>query len=718
MAPMYAGGSLKSPDVPNTNILTIENFKGVDLYNSPANVENYRSPEAPNMIRDVPGKVRKRLGYHKREQYDARINGVYFLREDSGTVKKLVHAGTKLYLDGNVIYEGMADNRGKSWQVNGRLYLLDGKKYLCCGEFEDEETHIKSYQVKAVEEIGYVPVITISRAPNGGGTQLNPPNLLSDKWTDSFLGTADAKEYQLSFDNLDETKVTAKKMKADGTWENMTEGSGFSVNRTTGKVTFTTAPGASPITGADNLEITASKKRGKFESVTEEFDGAAGQKEFVLARNTLDGEKVVVKTLKADGTWNTYTEPAGMTVDRAAGKVTMSSAPGTTPAAGKKNVQITYRYLSEPNADKINKCLVSILFGVNGAADRLFVTGNGKYKNYDWYSQLNDPTYFGDIWYSTLGQDSSGIVGYSIINDMLAAHKDEGEDGRNIILRNGILSNDKAAFPIANTIQGQGAVGRYNFAYLNEPLFVTKLGVYAVTAQDVTGDKYAQSRSFYINRALQEEDLEHSYALAYRDFYLLACRDRVYVLDGLQKTYEKNMPYSAFQYECYYWDNIGARILYEENDTLCFGTEKGEIMEFYRDTQKQQSYNDNGRAIPCRWDLPDLDGKLFYKNKTFRRISVRLASAIATGVSIYVQKRGIWSRLFDAGARARYFDFSYVEFSKINFSSDATPRTLGSKIRVKKADKARFSMRNDALNEPFGIYSIGLEYTESGNYKG
>lgn len=42
--------------------IVIEAFRGVDLNNSPSNVDKSRSPEAPNMIRDQVGKVRKRTG--------------------------------------------------------------------------------------------------------------------------------------------------------------------------------------------------------------------------------------------------------------------------------------------------------------------------------------------------------------------------------------------------------------------------------------------------------------------------------------------------------------------------------------------------------------------------------------------------------------------------------------------------------------------------------
>lgn len=628
-------GSANPPSL-KTSQVVIENLKGVDLTNSPSNVAEYRSPEAPNMVRDVPGKVRKRMGYHQVKEYADRINGIYFLND-----KKIVHAGTKLFDGDTEVYTELADERSKAWQMDGKLYLLDGKRMIVYGEFETEEKDpetdepMKKYQLKFVDEIGFTPIVMIARKPNGGGTVYQPINLVGRFFTDRFAGTETDTKYQLSADNLDADKVVVKLLNKDGEWDEKKEGNGFSVNRTTGVVTFTSAPGLSPIVGYDNVEITAAKTR-------------------------------------------------------------------------------------EGYTDKINKCKMSVLYGVNGASDRLFVTGNPEFKNYDWYSERNDPTYFGDTWYSTIGQDNSAIVGYSIVSESLAAHKDDGEDGRNIVLRKGVVDSQtkEVSFPISNAIQGEGTVAGFGFAYLNEALFVTQLGVYAITAQDITGEKYAQNRSYYINKDLTETDLTDSFAFVYKDFYLLATKKRIYLLDGLQKTYERNTPYSTFQYECYYWEIPDVRIMYEENGALCFGTNDGKLMEFYTDTESQTSYNDNGAAIACRWDLPDLDGKLFYKNKTFRYLAIRLAPAIATGFVLWVQSRGLWTKLFSSGARARYFDFSYIDFGKINFSSDATPRTIGSKIKVKKVDKARYSFRNEELNEPFGIYDIALSFTESGNFKG
>ena len=80
---------------------------------------------------------------------------------------------------------------------------------------------------------------------------------------------------------------------------------------------------------------------------------------------------------------------------------------------------------------------------MNGATDRLFLSGSPQLINYDWYSGLNDPTYWGDQAYSVLGQSDSAIVGYSIVNARLAAHKDSTDSDRNVIVREGTLVDNK-----------------------------------------------------------------------------------------------------------------------------------------------------------------------------------------------------------------------------------------------------------------------------------
>ena len=618
MAKISGGGVAKSQ-------LVIDRFRGVDLHNSPSNVDDSRSPDAPNMIRDVPSKVRKRTGYHTVQTYAGKINGRHLLRTPEGD-HELIHAGTMLYENGEIIRSGMNDGRSTGWQLDGKLYIIDGKEMVVYGEFEGEFT------AKAVSEAAYVPTIVISRDPEGGGVSFEPINLMGDRQTDSFLGKADVKEYQLSLAGLTSETVTAKKMESDGEWTDLTEGTDFTVDRATGTVTFGTAPGASPMDGMDNVQITYS-------------------------------------------------------VDRSEGR------------------------------EKVNRCSISTLYGLSGMSDRIFVSGNPEYPHYDWYCGQNDPTYFGDLWYGVIGQDSSAIVGYAVISDYLATFKDGAEDGRNVVLRGGALTENDVAFQIVGTLQGEGAVCRDGFAVLgNEPIFVTRLGFYAITPADITGEKYSQSRSFYLNKDLLEEDLESGYGIRWKDFYLFSVGERVYIMDGLQKVYEKNTPYSNYQYECYYWENIGARVMWDDDGVLCFGKEDGSVCRFYEDPEDVGSYTDDGRAVEAHWDIPDMSGKRFYQNKTVRYFAIRLASATMTGVKLWAQVRGVWKLLKDSGGKARYFTFTDLVFSKMSFSGDPTPKTLGFKVKVKKVDKVRFRLENREA-EPFGIYEVAMEYTENGKYK-
>ncbi len=622
--------SFNIPASPSKYTMVVDTFRGVDLINSPTNVEKSRSPAAPNMIRDQVGKVRKRMGYRTvaTAPEGARVNGVHFLGEE-----RLLHAGAKLYRwedgeTGAVFTElgAMADARSVSFRFDDRLYLLDGTEY----RVYDGST------LAAVSAGAYVPTVVISRNPTGGGTAYEALNLLGTRWRESFLGTAEDKTYQLTADGLDETPVTAEVLNADGEWVAKTEGTDFTVDREKGTVTFTTAPGVSPVTGHDNVRVTASKAR----------EGYGGT---------------------------------------------------------------------------VSACTVFAVYGVGGAADRVFLSGNAAKPGMDWYSAYDDPTYFPDTSYTQLSRDGARVAGYAILNNTLATFLQGSTDGRSVVVRTGSLDSDgEALFRITNTLIGEDAAAPGTFALAGkEPLFLTERGVYAITAEELTGEKYSQERSYYISAELEKaEDKAGARAIVWRDFYILALGGTLYLLDLRQRSYEKNSPYSSFQYECYYFPDITARVLFQDGDALCFGQADGKLRRFGTNVDDPGCYNDDGAAIDAYWEFSDFDGQTFFRAKTFTGISVRLASAVLTGVRIFAQKQGLWSQVFDAKERARYLDWGYIDFAKFVFSADRTPRTLWGKIKLKKVDKVRFRLQNNALNEPFGLYAFGLEWKEpGGNYK-
>lgn len=619
----------KVPSPPKRSIDTIDVLRGCDFTNSPANVDPSRSPNCVNMIRDVPGKVRKSLGWFVVNTYDdAPINGCYHI---TGKSEYIVHCGTKLYIGTTEIYSSMNNARSRAWQFDDRLYIIDGANYLVFYQ-ENGANH-----VEPVSNSAYIPTVTISKDPDGGGTSYEDLNLLQSGFTEQFLGKANVKDYQLSFKPLDATTVTAKILNSSGEWIDKVENTDFTVNRTTGVITFGTAPGVSPLTGEDNVKITAYR--------------------------TVDGY-----------------------------------------------------------ADRINKCTFGVLYGMKGGKDRLFVSGNSEYRNYDWHSEPYKPTYFPDTSYSRLGSDSSSIIGYSVIANHLAAHKDELEPEQNIFLRAGQVGKDDAEiFTITNTLRGIGAIAKDSFGYLEtEPLFLTRQGIFAVTAQDITGEKYSQNRSFYLNgKLLNEANLENAYACVFNDNYWLCLNNVAYILDGLQPTVtDKAAPYSTRQYAGFYRTNIPANVMWVFQNELYFGTTDGKVCKFHTDKYALNSYNDNGEPIEAIWETPDIDGELFYKNKSLRYLAIRVDAAIKTSMSIWAMDRGIWTFVKEDDTFSNYFSFSQFQFSGFSFSCDRTQKICRTKMRIKKVDKFRLRFINDKLNEPFTLYNIAFEYVENGYYKG
>ena len=228
------------PAGPGRSILDVDRFLGVDYTNSPANVDKSRSPNGQNMIRDVPGKVRKCMGYETIAQYPARINGVFARREDDGF---LVHAGTKLYFtggtqaggtpEGTELFSGMADARSSAWQFGNKLYILDGAGL----------TVFDGAAAGPVGDAAKIPLFTIAKAPAGGGTQYEELNLIQPKFTEQFLGTEEDTQYHLSFAGLDDAPVKVELLDAEGAWQEKAEDTDYTVDRAAGIVTFTTAPG-------------------------------------------------------------------------------------------------------------------------------------------------------------------------------------------------------------------------------------------------------------------------------------------------------------------------------------------------------------------------------------------------------------------------------------------------------------------------------------------
>lgn len=181
--------------------------------------------------------------------------GQSYVNTDIGTViynsykykfmgKEIFHSGTKLYsLDTTTgiatqIATGLSATKGVFFKFNSKLYYKQVGKYI-------------QYDGATVSDVvPYIPTVIINRTPTGGGNTNEGYNRLGKGFRNSFNGTGSATAFQLTDTSLDATAVTAT---VGGVAK--TEGVDFTVNRTTGIVTFTVAPAS----GTNNVIITAYK---------------------------------------------------------------------------------------------------------------------------------------------------------------------------------------------------------------------------------------------------------------------------------------------------------------------------------------------------------------------------------------------------------------------------------------------------------------------------
>ena len=771
----------KVPASPTKYPYKSSEFLGADFTSESSTVSEDKSPNVVNMIRSVPGKVRKRMGYHTVNDYEAQIYGAH---KFTATGDFLIHAGTKLYNFARLPNREWIDDDGNNVIAVNKEYGKYRRGILNSKEFIPGEWYLINETVAAKLSSSYTdpvdvtdpanydtPIITriqtstvstdpvkfpyyqpetdqglVSITVDFGGVSLTFGEFA--RFPDVYIPFVEGVQAtannilfltgniseNLTYDGMAEHKSVSfqlgqKLVILDGTSIKIYDGNDVKDIRECGYVPTLTISKNPSGGGTDyeplNLVCPTFIEQFVVDSTT------ASAKKFQMTFGDLDDTPVKAWVLNNEGNWIEKKEGRDFSVNRQKGIITFVNAPGITPITGEDNVKIQVDRTVEGYAERICHCTIGILFGVNGANDRLFVSGNSdkgrgvfgelySYINYDWFSQQYDPTYFGDTWYAKLGSDASAIMGYSIINNYLATHKDYNEDYQSVLIRQGDLVDGQPSFKLINTLQGTGAISKYAFSYLaTEPVFLTPLGIYAITAQDVTGEKYAQNRSYYLEgKLLKEPGLENAHSIAWKDYYILAINDHMYILDGLQPIRtDRSRPYATRQYAGFYFENVSATTMFVIDNELFFGTADGKIMKWYTNEKEVQSYNDNGEPITAIWETSDISEKHFYKNKTYRYIAVRCPPEVISSIEIWAQKDGIWELIKEDLVTLKYLSFQYLTFSKMTFSPNKTQRIAASKMRLKKLDHARFRFMNSKLNEPLGINDFAIEFTQGGNRK-
>lgn len=414
---------------------------------------------------------------------------------------------------------------------------------------------------------------------------------------------------------------------------------------------------------------------------------------------------------------------SGWTADRTAGSVTFGTAP-EAPAAGKEdNVRIQYPHTVSGYADRIGKCTIITAYGIN-ATNRIVLSGNPEHPNLDWTSAVNDPTYIPDLSYSAVGLEGVAIMGYCRIGEYLGIVKEENAQDSSVWIRKGTLDSDgKAVFTVQAALAGIGAVSTGCFAnLLDEPMFVSGTGIYALASSNYASGRVTQNRSWYLNAMLTEErGLADCAAVQWNGMFLLAVGGGVvYVLDGRQERSYRRASNSDYIYEGYYWDGIPAVCWMVRKDGadehLYFGTDDGRICRFSSDWDDMRRFSDDGKAIEAIWATRvDDDGDAtVLKTMIKRGASVTIKPHQKTSATVYVVKDEDAEKLVASGYRS-IFNWDDIDFTDFTFETYDGPTDIMLNTKVKKYKRLQIIVVNHENEQGFGVFAITKHYV-AGNF--
>ncbi len=441
----------------------------------------------------------------------------------------------------------------------------------------------------------------------------------------------------------------------------------------------------------------------------EKFAGDGSSKNYKLGAAGIDVDTVKVTEILEDGE-RELIEGTNFSVDRDLGEINFSIAPPVSPVTGEDNIFIEYSKTISGYKERICGCKVYSFYGYGGN-NRLFVTGNESYREYDFYSEHDDPCYFPDLNYSRIGNNNTKVMGYLKIGEYLLIIKEDNGQDTSIFIRSATVVDGVAIFPIKSGITGVGAISHGCFASLiDEPMFLARTGIYAVTSNNISTERVLKNRSYYINpRLSDEENLEEAVGCEYSGYYFLFVNNHVYLLNSREKS-DVSVG-DDFVYECYYWDSIPAYTVYSNGEDLFFGTKTGEVYKFNFNNKGFDRYSDNGKAISCYWTTnQDDDGyPTAYKNLVKKGSAVVIKSAQNTSANIEIAVDGDSFKDIQT-EQFTVFSWDNINFNKFSFYFDIRVKQIYLKSAVKKYRTLQFRVSNSRINEGFGLYEIIKQY--------
>lgn len=258
------------------------------------------------------------------------------------------------------------------------------------------------------------------------------------------------------------------------------------------------------------------------------------------------------------------------TADTTEGKITFDTAPKAPQDAGYPEMYAGVEITASKKITSVNGviresaeigalitgCTIACVFD-----NRVFLSGHPDLPNHLFWCGRNitgytDPTYFGVLNYMQDGVETSPITGLVPVADTLMVLKGDTQQDGMVFFHTPVETGENLSpkiYPSTQGLHGVGCLGAC-INFLDDPVFVSRLGVEAVGQLSVRYERAVEHRSSLIDAKLTECDLSRATLEEWDGYLLLAVDGKIFMADSRQQ-YTHDI--GTKQYEWYYLEDIG-----------------------------------------------------------------------------------------------------------------------------------------------------------------
>jgi hypothetical protein len=276
--------------------------------------------------------------------------------------------------------------------------------------------------------------------------------------------------------------------------------------------------------------------------------------------------------------------------------------------AGVNNTVTIQASLQTDQSADIKNCNISAWYGsynqgLSGGT-RLFLSGNDSNANYVYFSDLNNPTYFPENNFISIGQPSNKITAFAKQQDYLAVFNETSLYRINYTTATITVTVGTTSTIVPILFEPQiinpniGCTAKNSIQLINNHLvWLHKDKVYILVTNDNTNENNVRQLSRNIQPMLTDEtDLSSATSVDFMGHYMLFINDAVYLWNYEQFPYIDNSDTEKAQKRLawYYWTlPVGCNFpILIENELYCFNDTSGSLYKFTSDKFDKVTYVD------------------------------------------------------------------------------------------------------------------------------